>query len=103
MEIPPNMARTCRGCQADVAAVSVPGKTKTAPRTWTIVDFVATLDGSYFVELDPGGRTPTLRGGRIEKRGQREGMQAAGIGLHTNHYKTCPKADLFKRLRKPLL
>lgn len=101
--IPNNLIRTCKGCKADVLYVSVPGKTKKDPRTWTIID--PTPDptaGSYFVELDPTNDRPSLRGGRIEKRGQREGMKAAGVGLHTNHYKTCPKAEEFKRLRKSL-
>lgn len=102
MDIPNSHARTCKGCSADVASVKVPGK-KRGETAWTILDFKATSDGTYWVELDPAPGRPTLRGGRIEKRGQREGMKAAGVSLHTNHYRTCPKADLFKRLRKPLL
>lgn len=102
MDIPNSHVRTCKGCKADVVFVSVPGKTKKDPRTWTMLDHLPTVDGSYFVELEPGADRPRLRGGRIEKRGQREGMRAAGVTLHTNHYKTCPKAEEFKRMRKSL-
>jgi hypothetical protein len=102
LDIPNTHVRTCKGCAADVVFVSVPGKTKKDPRTWTILDYLATDVGSYWVELDTASTRPALRGGRIEKRGQREGMKAAGITLHTNHYKTCPKAEEFKRKRKPL-
>lgn len=102
MDIPNAHVRTCKGCKADVVFVKVPGKTKTAPRVWTIIDHIATDAGSYVVEVDPDSDRPALRGGRIEKRGVREGMKAAGVTLHTNHYKTCPKAEEFKRARKSL-
>lgn len=102
MDIPPNLARTCKGCKADVAAVKVPGK-RVGETAWTILDFVATDQGTYFIELDPTSDRPALRGGPIKARGQREGMRAQGVGLHTNHYKTCPKAEDFRRRRKPLL
>lgn len=103
MDIPTSHVRTCKGCKADIVFVKVPGKTKAAPRAWTIIDPIPNADaGSYWVELDPTSDRPALRGGRIEKRGQRLGMLAAGVTLHTNHYKTCPKAEEFKRQRKSL-
>lgn len=102
MDIPNSYVRTCKGCRGDVVFVSVPGKTKKDARTWTILDHLATDAGSYWVEVDPSKDRPSLRGGRIERRGQREGMRAAGVTLHTNHYKTCPKAEEFKRARKSL-
>lgn len=101
-EIPPGLIRTCKGCKDDVVFVKVPGKTKAAPRVWTIIDPKPSDAGNYFIEMDPTSDRPALRGGRIEKRGQREGMRAAGVGLHTNHYKTCPKAEEFKRKRRSL-
>ena len=101
-QIPNNLIRTCKGCSADVIFVKVPGKTRKDPPTWTILDPVPVDVGTYWVELDPTGDRPALRGGRIEKRGQREGMKAAGVKLRTNHYKTCPKAEEFKRKRKSL-
>lgn len=103
MDIPNSHVRTCNGCKADIVAVSVPGKTKKDPRTWTLLDHLPSDAGTYFVELDPATTRPALRGGRIDKRGQREGMKAAGVKLHTNHYKTCPKAEDFKRHHKKLL
>lgn len=102
-EIPASLIRTCKGCKADVVFVKVPGKTKKDPPVWTIIDPVPNLQaGSYLIELDPTSDRPALRGGRIEKRGVREGMKAAGVKLRTNHYKTCPKAEEFKRARKSL-
>lgn len=101
-EIPPNLIGTCKGCQADVAFVKVPGKTKGAPRVWTIIDVEPSDAGTYLIELDPTSDRPALRGGRIERRGVREGMRRAGVKLRTNHHKTCPKAEAFKRARKPL-
>lgn len=101
--IPNGLIRTCRGCSADVVFVKVPGKTKKDPPTWTIIDPVPDpVAGTYLIELDPTSDRPALRGGRIDKRGQREGMKAAGVKLRTNHYKTCPKAEEFKRKRKSL-
>lgn len=106
MDIPTSHARTCKGCGGDVAFVKVPGKKK-GETIWTPVDFKPSAEaGTYLVEVEPAAQRPALRpalrGGRIDKRGVREGMKAAGVTLHTNHYKTCPKAELFKRLRKPL-
>lgn len=101
--IPNNMIRTCKGCGADVVFVKVPGKTKKDPHVWTIIDPVPEPNaGTYLIELDPTSDRPALRGGRIEKRGVRAGMLAAGVKLRTNHYKTCPKAEEFKRKRKSL-
>lgn len=102
MEIPNSHVRTCKGCSADIVFVKVPGKTKKDPRTWTILDHLATDAGNYWVEDDPTSDRPALRGGRIDKRGVRDGMRAAGVTLHANHYKTCPKAEEFKRKRKSL-
>lgn len=103
MDIPASHMRICNGCREKVVFVKVPGKRK-GETTWTMIDPQPSEVGTYWVELDPTPTTrlPTLRGGRIEKRGQREGMRAAGVGLHTNHYKTCPKAEEFKRQRKSL-
>lgn len=102
-DIPPSLIRTCKGCQADVIFVKVPGKAKKDPHVWTILDPIPSdAAGTYYIELDPGSDRPALRGGRIEQRGRRLGMLAAGVKLHTNHYKTCPKAEEFKRKRKSL-
>ncbi|HSJ74954.1 MAG TPA: hypothetical protein VK899_02040 [Gemmatimonadales bacterium] len=100
--IPNSLIRTCKGCKADVVFVKVPGKAKKDPPVWTIIDPEPSDAGTYLIELDPTSDRPALRGGRIEKRGQRLGMQAAGVKLRTNHYKTCPKAEEFKRARKTL-
>jgi hypothetical protein len=100
--IPTSLIRTCRGCREDVVFVKVPGKTKKDPHVWTIVDPKPDDTGTYFIEPDPTSQRPALRGGRIEKRGIRDGMRAVGVTLHTNHYKTCPKAEEFKRKRKSL-
>jgi hypothetical protein len=103
MDIPLNLIRTCKGCRQDVVFVKVPGRTKKDGETWTILDPKPDpTAGSYMIEMDPRSDRPALRGGRIEKRGVRAGMIAAGVGLHTNHYKTCPKAEEFKRARKSL-
>jgi len=102
-EIPLSLIRTCKGCGADVAFVKVPGKTKKDAEVWTIIDPTPNADaGTYLIEMDPRSDRPALRGGRIEKRGIRVAMLAAGVKLRTNHYKTCPKADEFKRKRKSL-
>jgi hypothetical protein len=101
--IDPKLIRTCKGCSADVVFVKVPGKTKKDPPVWTIIDPKPNpVAGTYLIEVDPTSDRLALRGGRIEKRGVREGMKAAGVILHTNHYKTCPKAEEFKRKRKSL-
>lgn len=102
MDVPTNLMRTCKGCGADVVFVKVPGKTKKDAEVWTIIDPKPSDAGTYFIEPDPRSDRPALRGGRIEKRGVRLGMQANGVTLHTNHYKTCPKAEEFKRQRKSL-
>jgi len=101
MDIPTQLIRTCKGCKGDVIFVKVPGD-RVGTTKWTLLDPVAIPVGTYFVELDPTADRPALRGGPIKARGQREGMKAAGVGLHTNHYKTCPKAEEFKRARKSL-
>lgn len=101
--IPEQLVRTCKGCSADVIFVKVPGKTKKDAPVWTMLDLVPEpIAGTYVVEIDPTSTRPALRGGRIDKRGVREGMKAAGVKLRTNHYKTCPRADEFKRKRKSL-
>jgi hypothetical protein len=102
-EIPPSLIRTCKGCGADVIFVKVPGKTKKDGEVWTILDPKPNpTAGTYVVERDTRSDRLALRGGRIEQRGRREGMKAAGVPLRTNHYKTCPKAEEFKRKRKSL-
>lgn len=100
--IPTSLIRTCKGCGADVVFAKVPGKTKKDPEVWTIIDPKPSDVGTYLIEPDPRSDRPALRGGRIDKRGVREGMRAHGVTLHTNHYKTCPKAEEFKRKRKSL-